>query len=160
MLTFYKINIFTRILDTKDQSAQWWEECKLEFKHLIIAHSTRLSYIRNEKQKQARKYLTKLLQSENISENEINLAHNEIDKLYEESKEGTKILAKVKYLESNEKPTRFFLREKKFALNKCITKLIKSDGTILETNDEIQEECALFYETVYRSEQIDNTQVV
>ena len=150
--------LWNNLDNKKDQSAQWWEECKLEFKHLIIAHSTRLSYIRNEKQKQARKYLTKLLQSENISENEINIARNEIDKLYEESIEGIKIRAKVKYLEINEKPTRFFLqKEKKSALNKCITKLIKSDGTIIDTNEEIQEECAFFYKSLYSSEQIDNS---
>ena len=62
--------------------------------------------------------------------------------------EGTKIRAKVKYLETNEKPTRHFLREKRLASNKFITQLIKSDGAVVDTNEGTWEEYTLFYEAI------------
>ena len=44
---------------------------------------------------------------------EIIQAQNEMDKLFEETIEGSKIRAKVNYLEINEKPTRLFRQREK-----------------------------------------------
>jgi hypothetical protein len=81
-----------------------------------------------------------------------------MDKLFEEMIEGSKIRAKVNYLEINEKPTRFFLqREKQLASSKHINILTKSDGTNAVSNAEIKEECLSFYTKLYRREEVDDS---
>ena len=81
-----------------------------------------------------------------------------MDKLFEETIEGSKIIAKVNYLEINEKPTRFFLqREKQLASSKHIDILTKSDGTNAVSNAEIKEECLSLYTTLYRREEVDDS---
>jgi len=151
--------IWERLEKIENQNSTWWEDCKLMFKKLIISHSLRLSMIRKDKQKDARHKLDKLLRDNTAdNRNEIILAQNEIEKLLEESLEGSKIRSKVQYLENNEKPTRFFLqREKQLAENKCIHELKKSDGTIVNTNQDIKEECVSFYTKLYKTEEIDTS---
>ena len=55
------IRLWEQFENIVDQNIQWWEECKVSFKKLIIAHSDRLSCIRKEKQKVDRSKLNKLL---------------------------------------------------------------------------------------------------
>ena len=156
------IRLWEKLEKNNDQNLQWWEECKVSFKKLIIAHSYRLSSIRKEKQKEARSKLNKLLQGPGVTTDrgreEIIQAQNEMDKLFEEMIEGSKIRAKVNYLEINEKPTRFFLqREKQLASSKHINILTKSDGTNAVSNAEIKEECLSFYTKLYRREEVDDS---
>ena len=84
--------------------------------------------------------------------NQTKIVQSEINRLYEESAEGTKIRAKVRYLETDEKPTRFFLASAKY-----ISKLTKTDGTATTGNSEIMEECTIFYQKIYKRESIDST---
>ena len=144
------------------QNLQWWEEGKVSLKKLIIAHSDRLSCIRKEKQKEARSKLNKLLRGPGVTTDrgreEIIQAQNEMDKLFEETIEGSKSRAKVNYLEINEKPTRLFRqREKQLASSKHINILTKSDGTNAVSNAEIKEECLSFYTKLYRRDEIDDS---
>ena len=64
-------------------------------------------------------------------------------KLFEETMEGSKITVTVNYLETNEKPTRLFLRrEKQLSSSKHINMLTKSDRTNAVSNADIKEECS------------------
>ena len=80
-------------------------------------HSLRLSMCRKGKLKEARCELQKLLKDGNNSiehYTQINTVSKEIETLCDEIIAGSKIRAKVQFLETNEKPTRYFLhREKK-----------------------------------------------
>ena len=145
-----------------NQDSHWWEHCKCCFKDLITVHSQRLTRIRKENQKHARKRLDKLLTSNRnnsvIDQNRIAALKQDIETLYNEEMEGCKIRAKVKYLETSEKPTRLFLRrEKQLASKKSISHLIKSDGTSARTTSEITEECVQFYKTLYSKEAADSS---
>ena len=42
-------------------------------------------------------------------------------------------------------------REKQLAENKCIYRLTKSDGTTVNTNNGIKEECVSFYTELYKA---------
>ena len=97
--------------NTQCRDANWWEGCKLEFKNLIISHSLRLSMCRKSRLKEARWELQKLLKDGcNSIEHytRINIVAKEIETLCDEIIAGSKIRAKVQFLETNEKPTRYF----------------------------------------------------
>ena len=149
--------LWEKLNKIENQNSKWWEECKLSFKKLIIAHSIRLALIKKDKHKETSKILSELLHNNRSEDqNKISLAQKELEILINESIEGTKIRSKVTYLEENEKPTRFFLqREKQLAENKVIHQLIKSDGTVITNNQDIQNECVSFYTDLYKKDSID-----
>ena len=131
--------------DTQCRDAEWWERCKLEFKRLIISHSLRLSMYRKGKLKEARWKLQKLINDgNNYIEHftQINTVTKEIESLCDEVIAGSKIRAKVQFLETNERPTRYFLhREKKLACSKFISKLTNDNGVTVTKNEDIIDEC-------------------
>ena len=78
-----------------------------------------------------------------------------MDKLFEESTEGSKIRTNVNYLETCEKPTRLTLhRENQQASSKHINMLTKSGGT------EAVSKCARKEEYVNRARQIPDVENV
>ena len=121
----------------------------MEFKKLIIYHSLRLSMCRKSRLKEAQWELQKLLKDGcNSIEHytRINTVTKEIETLCDEIIAGSKIRAKVKFLETNEKPTRYFLhREKKLASSKFISKLTNDNGITVTNNEGIIDECKGFY---------------
>ena len=147
--------------DTQCRDAEWWEGCKLEFKKLIISHSLRLSLCRKHNLKEARWKLQKLLNDGNNSIEhftQINTVTKEIESLCDEIVAGSKIRAKVQFLETNERPTRYFVhREKKLACSKVISKLTKDNGDVLTKNEDIVDECKCFYSKLYNYESVDES---
>ena len=118
-----------------DQDSDWWEQCKTQFRHLIMGHSIRLSRIRHSDLKQAKQDLKRLFSLEEQEgtsfelQHKIKLAQGNIDKLNDTFLEGSTIRSKAQYLEINERPTRFFLRkEKKSATDKFIKSLRNEEG--------------------------------
>ena len=95
-------------------------ECSLQWLHCSRPADLkwlRLSMCRKGKLKEARCELQKLIKDGNNSiehYTQINTVSKEIETLCDEIIAGSKIRAKVQFLETNEKPTRYFLhREKK-----------------------------------------------
>jgi hypothetical protein len=147
-----------------DQTTEWWEKCKQEFRQLIICHSMRLSRIGQLELKEAKRALIKLTRHEESNgttpelQYQIRQAQSVIDKLNDSYLEGAKIRSKVKWLETNEKPTRFFLqKEKKSATDKVITSLLTEEGNLITNSSDIKEECTKYYEQLYNQKRIDNS---
>ena len=147
-----------------DQDSSWWEQCKSQFRQLIMGHSMRLSRIGHFELKEAKKSLKRLygMQEQSGSStglhHQIKQAQSVVDKLNDNFLEGSKIRSKVQYLENNERPTRFFLRkEKKSATDKFIKSLRNENGDSITTNNGIQKECVNFYKSLYSDKDIDPT---
>ena len=147
-------NIWGNSDNTESRDAEWWEGCKIQFKKLIISHAPRLSLCRKGELKDARRKLQKLLKESNNTIEQhtmINTVTEEIESLCDEIIAGSKIRSKAQYLQTNEKPTRYFLQREK----KCIPKLINDNGVTVTTNEEIVDECKIFYSNLYNHEPVD-----
>ena len=44
-----------------DQNAEWWEDCKMHFRNLIMSHSMRISFVHHEEFKEAKRDLMHLI---------------------------------------------------------------------------------------------------
>lgn len=157
-------NLWESLESIPEQDCDWWENCKTHFRQLLISHSMRISRISHLKLKEAKRDLTKLIRLEENTEttseleNQIKEAQSVVDKLSATFLEGTKIRSKVKYLETNEKPTRFFLqKEKKSATDKYIKSLKNDKGEVITTSSGIKEECSIFFETLYSRKPTDDS---
>lgn len=157
-------NLWECLDSVPEQDSNWWENCKIQFRQLIISHSMRISRISHLELKEAKRDLTFLIRrEENVGttselQNQIKEAQSLVDKLNENFLEGAKIRSKVKYLETNEKPTRFFLRkEKQSAKDKHIKSLKNYADEIINTSSEITEHCRHFYETLYSRKVVDES---
>ena len=147
-----------------DQDSDWWEQCKIKFRDLIMGHSMRLSHIRHSESKEAKQDLKRSfgLEEQNGTsfelQHQIKLAQGVIDKLNDNFLDGSKIRSKANFLEHNETPTRFFLRkEKKSATNKFVKSLRNEEGFTVTSKEGIQLECKSFYKKLYSSKEIDPT---
>ena len=145
-----------------NHDSNWWEHCKSQFKQLIMCHAKRLANIKHSELKTAKLNLKRLIQRAENQDTTPNLlfqikqAQDQLDQLNDQFLEGAKIRSKAKFLDTDEKPTRFFLqKEKKSATDKYIKILTKDDGEPISTNTAIIEECSKFYENLYSTKIID-----
>ena len=134
-----------------DKNSDWWEQCKIQFRHLIMGHSMRLSRIKHFELKEAKRDLKQLFGlEEQIGtsfelQHQIKIAQGVIDKLNDNVLEGSKIRSKSRYLENNERPTSYFLRkEKTLATGKFIKSLRNDEGFAVTSKEGIQQECRYF----------------
>jgi len=88
------------------------------------------------------------------NDNSLNLLSNkkmELENLRGHKIEGAMLRSRVKWLETGEKPSPFFLNlEKRNFVNKTINRLVGSDGTEKCNTDSIKCECFNFYKNLYR----------
>ena len=147
-----------------DKNSDWWEQCKIQFRHLIMGHSMRLSRIKHFELKEAKRDLKQLFGlEEQIGtsfelQHQIKIAQGVIDKLNDNFLEGSKIRSKARYLENNERPTSYFLpKEKTLATGKFIKSLRNDEGFAVTSKEGIQQECRSFYKQLYSSKDIDPT---
>ena len=85
---------------------------------------------------------------------------DELNKLYLEKAEGTRIRSKSKWLEQGEKNTTFFHRlEKQRQSNKNIEEIKNIEGHAIVDDTEMLNECTKFYETLYQSNNVDITDI-
>ena len=145
-----------------NHDSNWWEHCKSQFKQLIMCHAKRLANIKHSELKTAKLNLKRLIQRAENQDTTPNLlfqikqAQDQLDQLNDQFLEGAKIRSKAKFLDTDEKPTRFFLqKEKKSATDKYIKILTKDDGDPISTNTAIIEDCSQFYENLYSTKIID-----
>ena len=140
----------------------WWENCKVQFKKLIIRHSRKLS-------DRTRKQIEEL---EGIAHSFINwIAFSNDPQIVEQSKDclaqvkkelndllvdkikGAMVRTRAQILEQGEKPTRYFLQlEKKIAKSKLITEVKIGENIITEPLGIIKEVRG-FWKNVFTSEE-------
>ena len=66
--------------------------------------------------------------------------------------DGAKVRSKEKWIQEGEKNTKYFLNlEKRNVVNKTITSLYKSDGTVVTDQEGLLQEQVLYYESLYKN---------
>ena len=161
LINLYQINKGLEGLTIQDQ----WDKLKIAIKKEAIFYSVK----KNKQEKQLEFDLRQEMefrqgeidQDANVDENterleEIKLLLSDMEnKIFE----GARIRAKLDKFEKNEKPTRyFFSKEKSRGDAKQIRSLIDENNYTLTDEHEIIEEVETFYQTLYRSEGLNDIQ--
>lgn len=126
-----------------NKDCDWWDQCKLQFKELLIKHSkkaasdTRAQIKQIENEIRHLQSLTDVITGTNIVyQDEIESLKAEMNNLLYKKVEGAKVRSKIKYLKDEEKPTRYFLKKEiKRGEKKLLTKLNVNNTTVTDQND-------------------------
>ena len=141
------------------KDGEWWEECKRTFKNIIIKHSRRIS-VQLKKQIHKLEEDLRMFTKFSYSDPEyftpyVNQIKNELNDLIMKKYMGSVIRSRVQFVESYEKPNRFFLRtEKKNAKNRIITEIQQNNVTLKDPH-QIMTACRDFYADLYTEEPVD-----
>ena len=128
----------------------WWDAGKLYLKMIIIEYCTKRNKEINQKQQTLIQNITK--EKSKISPNTdiINKHQQDLQDIENYKTTGTIIRSKEKIILNEEKPTKFFYaQEKQKQIKKTIQKLIDKEENVLQTNEEILNECKNFYQNLY-----------
>jgi len=141
------------------KTSEWWEQCKLRFKDLIISHSKRIARAGNAKlfdlEKQLRLITLTNTATGGLFNDMIKDLKGQIQELLNVKLEGAKVRSRARMLDCNEKPTKYFLRrEKKRASDKFIKSLTTEEGSFSRSADLINI-CTNFYSDLYAKEPVD-----
>ena len=141
---------------------QWWEHIKTKIKDIIIKYSKLNNKTQYRMFKELQEKLSMYKDFETLEpgkfKEKIKNINQEIDNLLLNRIEGSKIRSKVKYIEENEKPNKFFLQTEKKRNNKKDMNKIKNDkGEDITSNIEITNYCKEYYKNLYAEEEIDDT---
>ena len=136
----------------------WWDAVKLHFKRIAVTHSVRLS----KKTKTERDWILSAIKEERAKsardKDKIDELKGELRRLDTHLAKKVFVQTRMKFLEENEKPTKFFFAIQKSQEKKnCICKMHQEneDGTItvLEDQCDIIEHVASFYEKLYTKDE-------
>ena len=125
--------LWLRMNTFEDKTAEWRDNCKLNFRSLLIAHSQRISYANDREIIDLKAQIYSLsncdLFSLEIRQRKIGILQDKLEFLTADKLEGAKLRSKKKYLQLYEKPSKYFLRtEKRRATNKTINMLSTDEG--------------------------------
>lgn len=154
-----KINVLfdkldSELVDMEDKGLKW-DYMKCEVRSVTLEYSI----TKNKKKSENMKKLYNEL--ENLHEKLSESASSEMLSRYEETKakiefieqdnvKGAIIRSKVKWVESGEKNTKYFLNlEKRNAINKTIIRLEKENGQYIENQKEILETSRDYFKNIY-----------
>ena len=137
-----------------DDLGQWWDMAKYHFKRIAVHHSIKIA---KQRKNEREDLLTQLEQEENeyhVDKNKVREIREQIKQLDFKSAEKVFLTTHIKYLEEDEKPTKyFFALQKAQSMKKSIVKLKKLDEnktlTLITEQDEIRKEASNFYENLY-----------
>jgi len=142
-----------------DCSTAWWDQCKTNFKNLIITHSIRLASNRKKQLNKLNYLIAKYKKMEIYFPNKYtNLILNlktEADALLDDKAEGDRIRARLIKLNSIDNPaalakeTEIYNNKKKY-----IDSLKRDDSVIITEQADIESECVRFYSNLLKSDNI------
>ena len=141
------------------KDGDWREECKRVFKAVIIKHSRRIS-TQLKKEIQRLEENLRMFVKFSYSDPEyftpyVKQIKEELNDLIIKKYMGSVIRSRVQFIETYEKPNRFFLRtEKSNAKNRLISE-IKQDDVMLKDPNDIMKACRDFYVDLYKEEPVD-----
>jgi len=144
-------------LGAKDTA--WWETAKERFKNLIIIHSMRRADNTRRKIKDLERRIKD--SEEGIvflaggQEEHVRLLKKEMKEILDERAEGAKIRSRVKVLNSEEKPSQYFIRKEKSRKDKSNLKELLINGVRVTGRTAVMKETSAFYKTLYSKEAID-----
>ena len=137
----------------------WWDQCKREFRTLIMRHSKRLRSDLKRRIRQMEediRFLRDLQRHELVPGTfavSLEAAMGELNTLLLSEFRGQVVRSKVSLLEQADRPSRFFLRrEAQHGRAKCLTHLRSAGGIDLHDSADIQAECRSFYADLFREE--------
>ena len=140
----------------------WWENCKVQFKKLIIKHSRKLSDQKKkhieELEKTAHFFINWIAFSDNpliIEESKqcLNQVKRELNDLLRDKIKGAMVRTRAQLIEQGEKPTRYFLElEKRISKSKLITEVKIGENKIKEPLSIIHE-VRKFWKGIFTSEE-------
>ena len=145
------------------KDGNWWECCKRTFRKIIIKHSR----LRSTKLKKEIKRLEEALRNfiwlsksdDDFFGVYVLQIKQELNDLILQKLNGSFIRSRVQFIESYEKPTRFFLRtERQHIKNRTITELRIQDRSITDSPS-IIEACRQFYQDLYTEEPVSQEAV-
>jgi hypothetical protein len=127
------------------------ETLLMEIRGKSISYGSYKKKASNEREIQIKKDIEILENSETIQNNEkLEQLRNELNIIQENKFQGYILRSKVDWVIDGEKPSKLFSNlEKSNYVNKCITKIMKNDGTLITKQEEILNETAFFYESLY-----------
>ena len=138
----------------------WWENCKVQFKDLIIMHSRKISadYYQPVRKLEAKLRHYHILNHNNPGEFEsvIGSLNTTLKELIKNHLSGSKIRAKIKHLKNDDQPTRFFLPKEISISKKMALKVLHMNNSILTTATEITDACRDFYQSLLSHEPVDD----
>ena len=147
------------------KDAQWWENCKVQFKKLIILHSRKISSQLRKQIKNLEKDLRLFVQLATHADDKhrynifVEQIKSELNDLIGHQLQGVMVRTRVRTLDEYEKPTRFFLRiEHKNAKAKNI-KQIQVDNKMITQPNEIIQEVRKFYTNLYKENPVDQNMI-
>ncbi len=143
------------------QDAQWWETCKQCFKKLIISHSRELASKFHKEVKnietELRYYSVRHFEDPGAGYDRIiNTLNVNLSNLIDKHLSGSKIRSKVKHLQSDDTPCRFFLRKEIKKGRKKMLKSLNHNGVVISKSEDIIDNCRQFYVDLFTAEDIDH----
>ena len=153
------------IAQEQNFSKLWWDETKLKIKEFLIKKSKIRSRDNYFRLKDLRAQLALYKDFNTIQIGDFDAKIQELEKQIQDFEidtlEGSKIRSRVNILLHSEKPTRFFLSmEHKRSAMKRITSLTDSQGRVLDSKEDILQECENFYGDLFQNEAIDQKAAV
>ena len=139
-------------------ACHWWDMGKYHWKRIAIQHSTRLA----KQRRSEREAIIFLLEEEEsmaqVDEERVKELRGRIKEIDYQKAQRVFLSSHIKFLEENEKPTKyFFALQKEQAMKKSIVQLNRtdSDGKTTVTSDqaEIRGEIAGFYEDLFTKQE-------
>ena len=154
-------DLCNQCMQAESKDSQWWENCKICFKRLLILHGCRLAQNYRSSlsalETELRELQLKSLRDTASTREQIKIVKDNISDLLQKKFEGAKIRSRAKYLDTEETPSSFFLRvEKQNAAKSTISELSIDGKTVRETADILQA-CRSFYADLYSAEPVVQT---
>ena len=134
---------------------QLWDLCKNQIRSSTIAYASRINKHRPKLAELENKMedIRNVLSKNNTKENQelFAKAKLELEIAWNKKTEGAKVRSKEQWIQEGEKNTKYFLNlEKRNVVNKTITSLRKSDGSVITDQDELLNEQVLYYKSLYQ----------
>ncbi|CAB3980483.1 Hypothetical predicted protein [Paramuricea clavata] len=133
--------------------AEWWDSGKLRVKSLLLKYSHKEYRKRKQERATVLNRYGRIVCKTNLSEDEVkepDFVTSQLETMDLKRIQGNKIRSEVRWLESNEQPSRFFFqKEKRRAVKKTCHALRTSDGMRVTEQHDISKEQVRFYKELY-----------
>ncbi len=148
------------LVKVPNQDAEWWEICKQSFKKLIIAHSRELASQFHKQIKhiesELRYYSIRHFDDPGAGYDRIvNALNVDLSNLIDKHLAGSRIRSKVKHLQSDDTPCRFFLRKEIKKGSKKMLKCLNHNGIKVKNQQDITNTCRQFYANLFTAENVN-----
>lgn len=138
-----------------DDVREWWDMGKFHWKRISIQHSSRLAKQRKSEREEILVQLEAEESEEEVNDDRVRELREKIRVIDHQKAQRVFLSTHIKYLEENEKPTKyFFALQKEQAMKKSIVSMYKSgDGSTTSDQVEIRDEISGFYQELFTKDE-------